>query len=421
MESGPPRKPFHIMAKPAGAACNLRCDYCFFLGKHKLYPGSDMRMSDEVLEAYIRQYIEAQEVDEIVIAWQGGEPTMMGLDFFRRSVEIARKNAGPRTRVSYTLQTNGTLLDEAWCEFLRENGFLVGLSLDGPREVHDVYRHDKGGAGAFDRVAAAAALMRRERVEFNILCTVNAANESRPLDVYRFFTGELGAKWIQFIPIVERINSDGTTMLQEGSTVTERSVNPGRWGEFLKAVFDEWLVSGVGEAHVNIFESAFASWVGAPALACIFEETCGRALALEHNGDVYSCDHFVEPGYLLGNILDTPLSELVSSERQVGFGTAKRDALHARCRNCSFLFACGGECPKNRFVEIEGEPGLLNFLCEGYRDFFEHIDPAMKTLAGLYKSGRSPAEITGSFANAGRNDPCPCGSGRKFKVCHGGG
>jgi uncharacterized protein len=406
------------MAKPTGSACNLECDYCFFLQKERLYPGSSFRMTDEVLETYIRQYVEAQQVPEVTITWQGGEPTMMGLEFFRRSVEYAEKHAPPGTLVSQSIQTNGTLLDKEWCGFLRENGFLVGLSLDGPRELHDRYRRDKRGGGTFDRAVRAARLMRDERVEFNILCTVNAANAGYPLEVYRFFRDELDAKWIQFIPIVERINSDGSTMLQEGDTVTDRSVDPEQWGAFLSDIFDEWLVRDVGEVHVNMFEASFASWVGAPALACIFDETCGNALVLEHNGDLYSCDHFVEPGYLLGNITETPLVELLGSEKQRRFGSDKRDKLPAFCRECRWLFACRGECPKNRFMcAPDGEPGL-NYLCSGYKAFFENVDAPMHKMAKLLKSGRYPADILDAFYKATRNDPCPCGSGRKYKQCH---
>ncbi len=410
---------FHIMAKPTGSACNLGCDYCFFLQKERLYPGSSFRMTDEVLEEYVSQYIEAQQVPEVTIVWQGGEPTMMGLDFFRRSIDYAEKHAPPGMRVSHTIQTNGTLIDADWCDFLRENGFLVGLSLDGPRELHDRYRRDRRGVGTFDRVMRAARLMRESQVEFNILCTVNAANAGHPLEVYRFFRDELGVKWIQFIPIVERVNSDGSTLLQEGDTVTDRSVGAAQWGTFLVDVFDDWLVRDVGEVHVNMFEAAFASWVGAPALACIFDETCGNAPVVEHNGDIYSCDHFVEPGYLLGNITEASLAGLLASEKQRRFGADKRDALPALCRECEVLFACRGECPKNRFLAApDGEPGL-NYLCAGYKEFFRHVDPPMRVMADLYKAGRSPALIMDAFTKAGRNDPCGCGSGRKYKQCHG--
>jgi len=417
------------MAKPAGSACNLSCEYCFYLQKEKFYPGSRMRMDEPVLRSFIGDYVRSQAAEEVVVGWQGGEPTLMGLDFFRRSVEIARSCADGKT-VSHTIQTNGTLIDERWCEFLRENRFLVGLSLDGPAGLHDRYRVDKSGAPTCERVMRAARMFRDEGVEFNILCSVHSANASHPENVYRFFTDEVRARWIQFIPIVERINKDGTCLLQRGETVTDRSVAPEQWGAFLLGVFSEWLKRDVGNVHVTFFESAFASWVGLPAMMCIFEETCGNALALEHNGDLYSCDHFVEPGFLLGNIMRRPLSDLVASDEQKSFGNAKRDSLPEYCRDCDFLFACGGECPKNRFATSpDGEPGLC-YLCEGYRRFFQEVEEPMRRMAGLHSSGRSPAEImdlpaepgTGGRTarlRTGRNDPCPCGSGIKFKKCHG--
>ncbi len=421
---------FHVMAKPSGAACNLNCAYCFFLEKERLYPGSDLRMNAEVLEAYLSQYIRAQQVPEAIVAWQGGEPTLMGLDFFRRSIELVEENAPPGMRVSYTMQTNGTLLDDAWCEFLRDSGFLVGLSMDGPCELHDVYRLDKGGRGTFERVERSARLMQRYGVDFNILCSVHAANAGYPLEVYRYFRDELGVEWLQFIPIVERVNLDGTTLLQQGDKVSDRSVDPAGWGEFLISVFDEWVRRDVGAMFVNYFEAAAASWTGAGAAMCITDETCGDALALEHNGDLYTCDHFVEPDYLLGNIMETPMLELVTSEKLRHFGKDKRDKLPRFCRECEVLFACRGECPKNRFASApDGEEGL-NYLCEGNKAFFTHIDPVMRKIAGLLKGGRYADEIMGilaeeeaslenAFAHAGRNDPCPCGSGRKYKNCHG--
>jgi len=428
--SAPPY--FHVLAKPTGAACNLACKYCFFLSKEEFYPGSHFRMSDELLETYVRQYIEAQRTGRVTIAWQGGEPTLMGLDFYRRSVACAAKYARPGMNVEYTIQTNGVLLDDAWCEFLREHNFLVGLSIDGPRPLHDAYRVDKGGHGTFDRAVAAARLLQKHGVEFNILCTVHAANAGRPLDVYRFLRDDLGVQWIQFIPIVERINSDGRTLLQEGCTVTGRSVEPEQWGQFLIAVFDEWVRRDVGRMYLPMFESALSAWLGGPAAQCIFSETCGDALAIEHNGDVYSCDHFVEPDYLLGNIQEQHLIALAGSQRQRGFGAAKRDTLPQVCRECPVRFACHGECPKNRFIEApDGTPGL-NYLCAGYKAFFTHIDGPMRIMAQLYRAGRSPAEVMqvlaqagarmkAAFETAGRNDPCPCGSGRKFKHCHGAG
>ena len=423
------------MAKPTGARCNLDCAYCFFLKKERLYPGGTFRMSDEVLEAYIRQTIEAHSVPEVTLAWQGGEPTLMGLDFFRRAVALEKRYARPGMRIENTLQTNGVLLDEEWCEFLREEGFLVGLSLDGPREFHDAYRHDRRGGSVFDKVVGAVRLMQKHGVEFNILCTVNAANADHPLEVYRFFRDELGARYLQFIPIVERDNETGD---QEGTTVTDRSVTGGQYGRFLIDIFDEWIGRDVGTMFVLTFDGVLASYLYGHSSLCVLRPTCGEGLALEHTGDVYSCDHFVEPRHLLGNILETPLGHLVSSEQQRGFGAAKTDGLPVYCRECRWLFTCHGECPKNRVLNTpDGEPGL-NWLCEGLRAFFEHTEHPMRVMADLLKQGRPAAEVMGVPAQEGggsgqgpdlaagdrprigRNDPCPCGSGKKYKRCHGG-
>jgi uncharacterized protein len=415
------------MAKPTGSACNLNCEYCFFLKKERLYPGSHFRMPDEVHEAYIRQLLEAHQVPQVTVAWQGGEPTLMGLDFFRRSVELQKKYAKPGTRVENTFQTNGILLDEEWCRFFHENNFLIGLSLDGPRELHDFYRKDKGGKGTFDRVVAAARLLQAHKVEFNILCTVNSKNADHPLDVYRFFRDELRAHYIQFIPIVERDNETG---YQEGHKVTDRSVRPEQWGNFLIAIFDEWLKRDIGTTFVLNFDGALAGWLDMAGTVCIFGPTCGLGMALEHNGDLYSCDHFVEPNYYLGNILETPLIDLVASEKQRKFGQDKKDTLPLTCVECEFLRVCHGECPKNRFVEgLDGETGL-NYLCAGYKAFFRHADKAMRIMANLLRQNRpasdvmavlagEEAEFKAKLARSGRNDPCPCGSGKKFKKCHG--
>lgn len=384
---------FHLMAKPTGATCNLDCQYCFFLSKEMLYPGSRFRMADDLLESYIRQLIEAHRVPEVTVAWQGGEPTLMGLDFFRRALEYENKYRKPGTTIENTMQTNGTLLNDEWCEFFRENNFLIGLSLDGPREMHDAYRVDKGGHPTFDKVVHAARLLQKHQVEFNILTTVNAANADHPLEVYHFLRDEIGTRFIQFIPIVERINSDGSTLLQEGTEVTHRSVKAEQWGTFLITVFDEWVRRDVGTVFVQMFDAALASWVGAPQSLCIFSETCGSALALEHNGDLYSCDHFVEPLYFLGNIRKDKMAELVSSEKQRRFGNAKRDTLPRYCRECEVRFACHGECPKNRFIMTpDGEPGL-NYLCAGYKAFFKHIDRPMRIMADLLRRGHYADEI----------------------------
>ena len=402
---------FHVLAKPSGPICNLDCSYCFFLEKEALYPGDRFRMTDDVLHAYIGQVIESQLAPEVTIAWQGGEPTLMGLDFFRRAVAYAEECGGPHRTLHHTIQTNGTLLTDEWCEFLREKRFLVGISIDGPELLHDVYRVDKQGRPTYERVKAGLDRLTRAGVEWNVLCTVHAANQAVPLEVYRFFRDELGAKFVQFIPIVERVT--------EGSDeLTDRSVDSVAWGEFLTAVFDEWLRHDVGEVFVQMFDAALASWYGAPAALCIFAETCGNAVALEHNGDLYSCDHFVDPDHLLGNITETHMVELMASPHQRAFGNAKRDTLPTQCRECPVLFACRGECPKNRVrMTAAGEPGL-NELCEGYLHFFTHIDGVMRLMVDALRRGGHAGEVMEIFAGAGRNDPCPCGSGRKAKHCH---
>ena len=381
---------FHIMAKPTGSACNLSCDYCFFLKKEKLYPGSAFRMPDDVHEAYIRQLLEAHNVPHVTIAWQGGEPSLMGLDFFRRSIELQKKYRKPGTRIENTFQTNGILLDDDWCRFFHENSFLIGLSLDGPKELHDVYRKDKGGRGTFDRVVKAARLLQRHQVEFNVLCTVNSKNSDHPLEVYRFFRDDLDAHYIQFIPIVERDNESG---YQEGNAVTDRSVGPDQWGRFLIEIFDEWVKRVVGKTFVLNFDGALAGWLDMAGTVCIFGPTCGLGMALEHNGDLYSCDHFVEPSFYLGNVMKTPMIELVASDKQRRFGQDKKDTLPRYCRECDVLHICNGECPKNRLIETpDGEPGL-NYLCEGYKAFFKHADHEMKIMAGLIRRGRLAEEV----------------------------
>ncbi len=418
---------FHLMTKPRGAICNLDCKYCYFLSKERLYPDSKFRMSETLLEEYTRQYIEAQHVPEVTFAWQGGEPTLMGLDFFKQAVRYQQKYKKPGMRISNALQTNGTTLDDEWGAFFAANDFLIGISIDGPRELHDHYRVDKGGAPTFDRVVRGLDILKQHNVPFNILTTVHAGNADHPLEIYRFFRDELDAEFIQFIPIVERANETG---FQEGDSVTERSVTAQQYGAFLNAIFDEWVRRDVGRVYVQIFDVALAAWSGERPGLCIFEETCGIGLALEHNGDVYSCDHFVEPKHFVGNLIDIPLTEIVTSDQQRAFGLAKRDTLPRYCRECEFLFACHGECPKNRFIDTpDGEPGL-NYLCGAYKAFFGHIDAPMRFMASELAQQRPPANIMfelarqdearqAAFAHAGRNDPCPCGSGLKFKKCHG--
>ena len=416
---------FHLLAKPTGAVCNLGCKYCFFLSKKNLYPLSSFKMSDELLETYTRQYIEAQQIAQATFAWQGGEPTLMGLDFFRRSIQYQQKYRRPKMIIQNTMQTNGTLLDDDWCEFFRKNNFLIGLSLDGPRELHDAYRVDKTGKPTFDRVMRAARLLRDHKVDYNILTTVHAANANHPLDVYRFLRDKVKANFIQFIPIVERDNDTG---FQEGDTVTDRSVKAEQYGRFLITIFDEWVKRDVGKTYVQIFDVALAAWAGAHPGICAFSETCGTAMAMEHNGDMYSCDHFVEPKYLLGNINEKHMAQLAASRKQRKFGRDKLDSLPEYCRKCEVRFACNGECPKNRFIQTpDGEPGL-NYLCAGYREFFRHIDGPMRFMAHELRRGQAPANIMNFIKDGkisqviykpGRNDPCPCGSGLKYKKCHG--
>ena len=421
----------HVLAKPTGSTCNLNCAYCFYLKKEQLYPGSRFRMSDVVLEQYIRQLICSHGADKVTVAWQGGEPTLMGLDFYRRAIDYQHRYQRPGMTFENTMQTNGTLLNDDWCAFFREHGFLIGISVDGPGELHDANRVDKSGKPTFDRVMRGLRLLQKHGVEYNILTTVNRLNADHPHKVYRFLRDEAGATWMQFIPAIERLNAEGVSLYQEGTTVSERSVLPEQFGNFLSTIFDEWVRNDVGRVFVQTFEATVRNWLGLPSSGmCVFDATCGHGLALEHNGDLYSCDHFVEPRYLLGNIGHNHMVDLVSSDQQRTFGRAKLEKLPRYCRECEVGFACKGECPKNRFLTTpDGEPGL-NYLCAGYRAFFQHADRPLKIMAGLLRRGHPAPQVmqvlaqeegraaTG-FAKAGRNDPCPCGSGRKFKKCHG--
>jgi uncharacterized protein len=367
----PPR--IHVLTKPTGAICNLDCSYCFFLDKEELYPNSNFRMSDEILETYIRQLIESHKTPEVTVAWQGGEPTLMGLDFFKKAIAYQEKYRRPGMTFENTLQTNGTLLNDEWCEFFKANNYLIGLSLDGPRELHDANRVDKVGRPTFDRVMKGLRLLQKHGVEYNILTTVNRVNSQYPLEVYRFLRDEVKTSWIQFIPVVERINEDGKTLYQKGTQVSENSVLPEQFGTFLTTIFDEWVRRDVGKIFVQTFEAAVRSWLGLPTGMCFFSPTCGSGVALEHNGDLYSCDHFVEPDYLLGNIQETSMAELVGSSRQFQFGQDKLTTLPRYCQQCEVRFACHGECPKHRFTDTpDGEPGL-NYLCAGYKTFFTRL------------------------------------------------
>jgi uncharacterized protein len=330
-------------------------------------------------------------------------------------------------RIINTLQTNGTLVDEAWGAFFKAHNFLIGLSLDGPQAMHDAYRRDKGGSPTWERVMRARDIFQKHGVEYNILCTVHQANADHPVEVYRFFRDEVQTQFVQFIPIVRRDNETGH---QEGETLTAHSVTAQQYGDFLIGVFDEWVRHDVGRVYVQLFDIALAAWMGQRPGLCVFEPTCGLGLAMEHNGDLYACDHFVEPRYRLGNIIKTPLVELVASEAQRKFGQDKCDKLPQQCRDCEVRFICNGGCPKNRIVATpDGEPGL-NHLCAGYKAFFTHIDRPMRMMVEELRQQRAPAnvmyrlaqeeaDLAARFAQAKRNDPCPCGSGKKFKYCHG--
>jgi len=377
---------FHLLAKPRGAICNLDCKYCFYLSKEELYKGSSFRMTDETLETYIRQLIESHEVPEVTVAWQGGEPTLMGLDFFRRSIVYEKEYAKPGMKVQNTIQTNGTLINDEWAAFFKENDFLVGLSIDGPREMHDFYRVDRQGEPTFDKVMRGLGFLQKHGVEWNALTTIHHANASHPVEVYRFLRDECKAQFIQFIPIVERVTP-------EGNVLTERSTTAEEYGKFLVGVFEEWVRRDVARVYVQMFDVALANWHGEPSGLCVHSKTCGGAMAIEHNGDLYSCDHFVTPQYKLGNINQRHMLDLVGSDPQVKFGNDKFDTLPRYCRECEVRFACHGGCPKDRFITTpDGEP-RLNYLCAGYKIFFHHIDKPMRTMSELLKQNRAPAEI----------------------------
>ena len=417
----PPRG-FHIMVKPRGSICNLACQYCYYLKKEKLYPEAGFRMSDDLLEEYTRQYLAAQPSQQATFAWQGGEPTLMGLDFFRKAVEFQARYRNTGTVIQNTFQTNGVLLDEAWCDFFLHNDFLVGLSIDGPRPLHDVYRQDKAGRLAFDSVLRALRLLQEKQVKFNTLTCVSAANAGHALEVYRFLRDEAGSSFMQFIPIVERENENG---FQEGSRITSRSVDGQQYGTFLIDIFDEWVRHDVGRIFVQIFDATLSAWVGQPPGLCIFDETCGQALAMEFNGDLYACDHFVEPRYFLGNVTGKSLEKLVQAPRQVQFGMDKRQGLPAYCRACEVQFICNGGCPKDRILKTPDEQPGLNYLCAGYRAFFNYASPFMRRMAAFLKIGQAPSAImpwAGSqptLRETSPGSPCPCGSGKMVEECHG--
>lgn len=395
---------FHAMAKPIGSTCNINCAYCYYLHKEQLLDQQrGRRMEPSMLERYIRQYIESQNGEQIVFSWQGGEPTMLGLDFFRDIVALQEKYKPAGQRIENDLQTNATLLTDEWCRFLKQQRFLVGVSIDGPRELHDTYRVDRKGQPTFDDVMRGIGLLKRHAVRFNTLTVINRRNAKRPIDVYRFLRDVVGSTYMQFIPCVEPKDFRtvapqhwpidampvlGSSAAHPGlpeSVVTDWSVDPDDWGYFLSRTFDEWFSKDLGRVLVNLFETAVAQTMGLQAQLCITSEFCGKALAVEHDGTVYSCDHYVYPEYALGNIAAEHLGTMAFSERQQHFGYSKRDSLPGYCRQCKYLSLCWGECPKNRLLRTpEGEPGL-NYLCSGIRQFHAHAGSRLGKIADMLR------------------------------------
>jgi uncharacterized protein len=392
--------PFQVLSKPIGPVCNLDCTYCFYLEKEKLYPERhDWKMAPEVLEAFIRQYIAANEQDHVVFAWQGGEPTLLGVDYFRR-IRALQKRYADGKRIENAIQTNGILLDEEWVEFLAEQRFLVGISIDGPARLHDIYRRNKGAQPTHAAVERGVSLLRSSGVAFNTLTTVNRANGDEPLEVYRYLKS-IGSEFIQFIPVVERSaparTQDGLVLIAPSSAepagVTDWSVTPTQYGEFLCSIFDEWVCDDVGTRFVQSFEVALQIWAGMPSSLCVFGETCGSALAIEHQGDLYSCDHYVYPEFRLGNIMKQDLATLAHSGQQHAFGQAKKTNLPPECVQCEVLAACNGECPKHRFMLASDGTRRLNYLCAAYKRFFTHADPYLYFMACELAQRRSPASV----------------------------
>ena len=389
------------MTKAAGSSCNLACEYCYYLEKNNLYkdiqPDKRFIMSDQLLERFIDMYIQSQTTPQVQFCWHGGESLMRPLSFYKRVVELQQKYAAGHI-IDNTIQTNGTLLNDEWCRFFKDNNWLVGVSIDGPQEFHDEYRRNKMGAPSFRKVMQGINLLKKHGVEWNAMAVVNDFNADYPLDFYHFFK-EIECRYIQFAPIVERIlpRKDGrhlaSPMDANGAPLADFSVSPEQWGNFLCTIFDEWVRHDVGQYFIQLFDATLANWIGEQPGVCTMARTCGHAGVMEYNGDVYSCDHFVFPEYKLGNIRTSTLVEMMYSPRQQQFGNDKFDRLPDQCRRCKYLFACNGECPKNRFaVTADGQPGL-NYLCAGYHRFFEHVAPYMDYMANELKIHRSPASV----------------------------
>ncbi len=407
------------MAKPAGPLCNLDCHYCYYLGKSALFPeGPIRRMPDELLERYVRTYIASSPGPLVHFEWHGGEPLLAGLDFFRRAVELQKHYLPPGWGCVNSIQTNGTLLDAQWCSFFAEQTFHVGLSLDGPASVHDPSRVTKGGGPTHQRVLRGLRLLQEHGIDPDVLCTVNAHSAAHPLETYRFFLRH-DVTWLQFIPIVRHTRN---------GEVSEDSVTPEALGTFLCTIFDEWVRHDMARISIQTFLESLRVWSGQPSILCVMAETCGHVLVVEHDGSLYSCDHFVDPEHRLGTLEDLSPGDAAGSARQIEFGNSKRDSLPSQCRTCPVLFACNGGCPRDRFATTpDGEPGL-NYLCAGYRAFYQHITPYMERMVAHMRSGRNPSLLMEElkrqegpeerrWAATSRNDPCPCGSGRKFKTC----
>lgn len=397
-------RPLYVMLKPAGSLCNLRCKYCYYLEKNALYTEQKNHViSDEMLDKFIREYIEAQTSPDVLFCWHGGETLMRPISFYRRAIELQRKYARGR-RIDNTIQTNATMLTDEWCEFFRENNFLVGVSIDGPQEFHDEYRRTATGKPTFHKVMQGIRLLNKHNVEWNALAVVNDFNADYPLEFYNFFK-EIGCHYIQFTPIVERRieRNDGLSLapgMEEGGELVDVSVTPEQWGKFLCTIFDEWVRHDVGTYFIQIFDATLANWAGVQPGLCSLAKECGHAGVMEFNGDVYSCDHFVYPEHLLGNINEKTITEMMYGEKQREFAKLKHELLPQQCRECPVEFACHGECPKNRFTRDKyGNPGL-NYLCKGYRQFFEHVKPYMDFMKGELDAKRPPSNVMNFVASA---------------------
>lgn len=383
-------RPLYVMTKPAGAHCNLACDYCYYLEKQKLYQNGEKHvMSDQLTEVFVREYIQSQFGREVNFTWHGGEPMIRPLSYYKKVVRWQRQYAEGKTILN-CLQTNGTLLTPEWCRFLHDEGWLVGISIDGPQNMHDAYRMKRNGAPTWEKVMQGIEMLDRYEVEWNAMAVVNDITAARPLEFYRFFRDELECRYLQFTPVVERIHrhQDGRHLAHvmdgEEYAVAPFSVTPEAWGEFLCTMFDEWYRNDVGEMFVQTFEATLANWAGVTSGVCSLSDWCGHAAVMEHNGDIYCCDHFVFPEYYLGNIRNRGILDMLNSEKQMAFADMKTKGLPAQCHKCQWQFACHGECPRNRFVKTkDGEPGL-NYLCEGYRRYFEHVAPYMEELKGRF-------------------------------------